>query len=53
MADALEILLRHPARAGSMGAAGRDRAAAHFTIQAHAEKTMRVYTELLAARGGR
>ena len=53
MADALEILLRDPARAGSMGAAGRDRAAAHFTIQAHAEKTMRVYTELLAARGGR
>jgi glycosyltransferase involved in cell wall biosynthesis len=51
MAEALEILLRDPARAGSMGAAGRVRAAAHFTIDAHAEKTMRVYTELLAARG--
>lgn len=51
MASALEILLRDPGRAGSMGAAGRDRAAAHFTIEAHAEKTMRVYTELLAARG--
>ncbi len=51
MAEALEILLRDPARAGSMGAAGRDRAAAHFTIEAHAEKTMRVYSEILAARG--
>jgi L-malate glycosyltransferase len=51
MASALEILLRDPARAGSMGAAGRDRAVARFTIEAHAEKTMRVYAELLAARG--
>jgi starch synthase len=51
MAAALENLLRDPARAGSMGAAGRDRAVAHFTIEAHAEKTMRLYAELLAARG--
>jgi glycosyltransferase involved in cell wall biosynthesis len=51
VASALENLLRDPRRAGSMGAAGRDRAVARFTIEAHAEKTMRVYTELLAARG--
>jgi glycosyltransferase involved in cell wall biosynthesis len=51
MAAALEILLRDPARVGSMGAAGRDRAVAHFTIEAHAEKTMRVYTDLVVARG--
>ena len=51
MAAALEILLRDPARAGSMGAAGRDRAVAHFTIEAHAEKTMRLYADVLANRG--
>ena len=51
VAAAVEILLRDPERAGSMGAAGRNRAVAHFTIEAHAEKTMRVYAELLAARG--
>jgi len=51
VAAALENLLRDPGRAGSMGAAGRDRAVAHFTIEAHAENTMRAYAELLAARG--
>lgn len=51
MAAALEILLREPERAGSMGVAGRRHAVAHFTIEAHAEQTMRVYAEVLAARG--
>jgi glycosyltransferase involved in cell wall biosynthesis len=51
VASALETLLRDPGRAGSMGAAARHRAVAHFSIETHAEKTMRVYAEILTARG--
>jgi glycosyltransferase involved in cell wall biosynthesis len=50
MAAALENLLQDPTRAGSMGAAGRERTVAHFSIEAHAEKTMRLYAEALAGR---
>jgi glycosyltransferase involved in cell wall biosynthesis len=50
MATALENLLQDPTRAGSMGAAGRERAVAHFSIEAHAEKTMRLYADVLASR---
>jgi glycosyltransferase involved in cell wall biosynthesis len=51
MASALEILLQDPARACRMGAAGRERAVAHFSIEAHAGKTMRLYADLLTNRG--
>ncbi len=51
MATALEALIRDPARARIMGVAGRDRAAAHFSIEAHARQTMRVYADVLAGRG--
>ena len=50
MATALEYLLQDPTRAGSMGAAGRERAVTHFNIKAHAEKTMKVYEGVLASR---
>lgn len=50
MAAALENLLQDPARAGSMGAAGRRHVVAHFSIEAHAEKTMRVYEDVLVGR---
>jgi glycosyltransferase involved in cell wall biosynthesis len=53
MATALEALLLEPARARAMGAAGRDRAEAHFSIEAHTQKTMALYAEVLAARGAR
>jgi starch synthase len=51
MASALEILLQDRTRAGRMGAAGRERAVAHFSIEAHAGKTMRLYADVLASRG--
>jgi glycosyltransferase involved in cell wall biosynthesis len=50
LATALENLLQEPTRAGSMGAAGRQRAVTHFNIEAHAEKTMKVYEGVLASR---
>jgi glycosyltransferase involved in cell wall biosynthesis len=51
MASALLTLTADRARARAMGAAGRDRAEQHFSIQAHAHKIMDVYTDVLARRG--
>jgi glycosyltransferase involved in cell wall biosynthesis len=51
MASALEILLQDPGLACRMGAAGRDRVAAHFSIEVHAERTMKLYADVLAGRG--
>lgn len=51
MASALEILLQDRERACRMGAAGRDRAVGRFSIEAHAERTMALYDDVLARRG--
>ncbi len=51
LAAALLAILQDPSRARGMGAAGRERIATYFTIEAHARKTAQVYTEVLAARG--
>jgi glycosyltransferase involved in cell wall biosynthesis len=48
LAAALLALLRDPARAKELGAAGRDRAAKEFSIQTHAAKTMALYADVLA-----
>jgi glycosyltransferase involved in cell wall biosynthesis len=50
MATALANLLQEPTRAGIMGTAGRERAVAHFSVAAHAGKTMKLYEGVLANR---
>jgi alpha-maltose-1-phosphate synthase len=49
LADALNLLLRDPARADAMGLAGRERAVAEFSWDAVAAQTAALYTELTAA----
>ena len=46
LANAIEPLMRDPARAAEMGRAGRDRAAAEFAIDAEAEKIAAFYRQL-------
>jgi glycosyltransferase involved in cell wall biosynthesis len=53
LAAALVALLQDPERARAMGSAGRKRVAERFTIEAHAQQTMRLYAEVLASRGRR
>jgi starch synthase len=48
LAAALETVAGDPARASEMGAAGRARAAEHFSWEAIAEQTVAVYEALLA-----
>ncbi len=48
LADALNFLLRDPARAAAMGAVGRSRAVAEFSWDAVAAQTAALYAELLA-----
>jgi starch synthase len=50
-ADALNRALGDRQRAKAMGAAGRERAAAHFSWDAIAEKTLEVYRAAVAAAG--
>lgn len=52
-ADAILELLRDPARARAMGAAGRERAERHFDERRHSRELQLLYEEVLAARGGR
>lgn len=49
LAAAVRELLDDPARAGRLGAAGRRRAEAVFSIERHAELVARVYGEVLGA----
>jgi glycosyltransferase involved in cell wall biosynthesis len=48
LAAALMDLLKNPERRRALGAAGRERVAAHFSIQRHVRKTMDLYAEVLA-----
>lgn len=48
LADAVLTLLRDPARAKTMGQAGRQRALSHFAAHAIAEQTEAVYRKVLA-----
>ncbi len=47
LAEAINALLADPARAGRMGKAGRERAIAHFSWSAIAERTVEVYRSVL------
>jgi len=49
LAEAIADLLEHPARASSMGAAGRARALAEFSVERMAERTAGVYDEVLSS----
>jgi starch synthase len=51
LAAAITELVRDPARAAAMGAAGRERVLAEFGWPAIAQQTVEVYTAVLAARG--
>jgi starch synthase len=53
LAAALNALLRDPARAESMGRAGRDRAVAEFSWDAVATQTAALYAELTPGRDSR
>ena len=46
IADAVNELLADPARAATMGAAGRERAVAEFAWRAAAERTVEIYRSL-------
>ena len=50
LASVVLALLKDPSRLVAMGQAGRERAAKLFSIQAHVQKTMDVYTEALVSR---
>lgn len=50
MADAIVQLLDDPARRTQMGAAGRARVVSAFSVEALVHRTVRVYTQRLAAR---
>jgi alpha-maltose-1-phosphate synthase len=52
LADALNMLLRDPGRAGAMGLAGRERAVAEFSWDAVAAQTAALYAELAARPTG-
>ncbi len=47
MAEALEKLMRDPARAIEMGRKGRERVLAHFSVEAEADKIAAVYRDVL------
>jgi mannosyltransferase len=49
LAAAIETLMRDPARAEAIGKRGRAHVAAHFSIEAEAEKIAAVYRRVLAA----
>ena len=49
LADALNALLRNPARADAMGRAGRQRAVDEFSWDAVAAQTAGLYAELASA----
>jgi alpha-maltose-1-phosphate synthase len=49
LADAVNVLLRDPGRAASMGLAGRQRAVAEFSWEAVAAQTAALYAELTAS----
>ena len=51
LADGIEELLLNPARARSLGDAGRAAVREHFSIEQMATKTVEVYGELIAERG--
>ena len=51
LADALLRLLRNPSWADELGKSGRQFVAAEFTFQRLIEKTEKMYTDLLRARG--
>ena len=48
IASAVASLLEAPARRRALGVAGRQRAMAHFSIEAHARKVETLYREILA-----
>ncbi len=52
LADALNALVRDPARADAMGRAGRERAVAEFGWGAVAAQTAALYAELISASSG-
>jgi alpha-maltose-1-phosphate synthase len=51
LADAINVLVREPARAGAMGQLGRQRAAADFSWAAIAAQTAELYAELPGRAG--
>ena len=51
MADALEKLMRDPARAADMGRKARERVLAQFSVEAEAAKIAAVYRDVLNAAG--
>jgi glycosyltransferase involved in cell wall biosynthesis len=51
LADAILTLLKDPDRARAMGAAARQRAREHFTVDTMVKRLERLYRERLAARG--
>lgn len=51
MADALEKLMREPARAADMGRKGRERVLSQFSIASEADKIAAVYRDVLQRRG--
>jgi len=51
LAARIAELLADPARAAAMGAAGRERVLAEFGWPAIAQRTVEVYSAILAARG--
>jgi len=51
LADAILTLLKDPERARAMGAAARQRAREHFTVDTMVQRLERLYRECLAVRG--
>jgi glycosyltransferase involved in cell wall biosynthesis len=47
LAGALRTLVEHPAQRRAMGAAGRARAKAHFTVERMVAQTAAIYKQLL------
>jgi glycosyltransferase involved in cell wall biosynthesis len=50
MAEAILVMLRDPARAREMGAAGRERVSKHFTIEQTAARVEAVYDQIQESR---
>jgi glycosyltransferase involved in cell wall biosynthesis len=50
LAEAIEVLVRDPARAEGLGRAARRRAQEHFGVRAHADRVQSAYDRVLEAR---
>jgi glycosyltransferase involved in cell wall biosynthesis len=51
LAHAIAVLLRDPNLRRTMGRAGRERVAQHFSVECMVEQTERLYTQLLSEKG--